>query len=98
MNNLVLTQRYLLLVSFDKIEYGDPYVNPCDALDITPIYLNHYEGNKMFNNHCLKIVAHRPLNGANIIPSIKLLPELKLDKPDTFPTYFSDGSYKFDEL
>jgi len=93
MTRLFLTQNYLLCVSFEKIEYGDPYVDPCDLLDPITIYLEHYENNKMFNSYCRKIIAHRPLNGAPEIPSIRLLPELKLDKTDTFPNNFDGKDY-----
>lgn len=92
---LYLTEQYLLWVSFGKIQEGDNYVNPCDLLDMIPIYLDYRKSDAMFNNYCVKILAHRPLNGAVQIPSIELLPELKLDKPDTFPISFDGVNYKY---
>ena len=92
---LYLTELYLLWVSFNKIQEGDNYVNPCDLLDMIPISLDYHKEDNTINSYCVKILAHRPLNGASVIPSIELLPELKLDKPDTFPVSFDGTNYKY---
>jgi hypothetical protein len=83
------------MVSFDNIKEGDNFVNVGDLLDPIPIFLNYKQGDTMLKSSSYKIIAHRPLNGKSIIPSIQLLPELKINNSDSFPTWFDGTDYVY---